>query len=261
MIPYFDQPHLTVGPLTIHGFGALVAAAVLVGLHVVKRRAHSQGLDPVLAQRLTSWVLVGGFLGAHLVDRLIYFPRDTLDDPVSLLRLWEGLSSFGGFAGAITGVLLFSRRHPLRGQGWQYLDTVAYAFPFGWVLGRTGCFIAFDHPGSPTRFALGEVYRDGIVRHNLGLEEALYTILIVIVFVWLGRRHRPPSFFVGLLAVCYVPFRFSLDFMRKVDVRYFGLTPAQYGCVAAGVLGVWLLATAGGRLDGLVIDRCFQDAS
>jgi phosphatidylglycerol:prolipoprotein diacylglycerol transferase len=242
MIPYFDQPKLQLGPLAIHAFGVMVVSAVLIGLRVIKLRAGKDGLDPILAQRLTNWILVGGFLGAHLVDRLVYFPGQTLADPFSLLRLWEGLSSFGGFAGALTGVALFLRSHPLEGRAWRYLDVVAYAFPFGWVLGRLGCFLAFDHPGSPTRFILGQTYRDGVVRHNLGLEEALYTMLLVAVFTGLGRRARPPGTFVGALALLYAPFRFALDFMRKIDVRYFGLTPAQYGSLALAVAGILILA-------------------
>jgi phosphatidylglycerol---prolipoprotein diacylglyceryl transferase len=244
MIPYFDQPQLQIGPLAIHGFGVMVAAAVLVGLRVVRVRSAAEGLDPVLAQQLTSWILVGGFLGAHLVDRLVYFPAETLADPLSLLRLWEGLSSFGGFAGALAGVVLFVRLHSLDNSRWRYLDVVAYAFPFGWILGRLGCFLAFDHPGSPTRFILGQKYRDGVIRHNLGLEEAVYTLLILVVFIGLGRRRRPPALFVGSLALLYAPFRFSLDFLRKIDVRYIGLTPAQYGSLALAVSGILILTRA-----------------
>jgi phosphatidylglycerol:prolipoprotein diacylglycerol transferase len=53
-----------------------------------------------------------------------------------------------------------------------------------------------------------------------------------------GRQHRFPGFFVGLLAVLYAPVRFALDFMRKVDVRYGGLTPGQWGSII--LLGVGL---------------------
>jgi phosphatidylglycerol:prolipoprotein diacylglycerol transferase len=244
MIPYFNQPRLDLGPLAIHAFGVLVAAAVLVGIRVIKIRSAKDGLDALLAQQLTSWILVGGFLGAHLVDRLVYFPAETLEDPLSLLFFWEGLSSFGGFAGALTGIALFLRSHSLDGKTWRYLDVVAYAFPFGWVFGRLGCFLAFDHPGSPTRFILGQEYRDGVVRHNLGLEEAIYTLVIVLVFLALGRSRRPAGVFVGGLALLYAPFRFSLDFLRKIDVRYFGFTPAQYGSVALAICGIAILVRA-----------------
>jgi phosphatidylglycerol:prolipoprotein diacylglycerol transferase len=244
VIPYFDQPSLPLGIITIHAFGVLVAAAMLVGMRMVRRRAQGDGLDPLLADRLVTWILLGGFIGAHLVDRLIYFPAETLARPVSLLRFWEGLSSFGGFLGAIVGAALFFRRTASE-QRWRYLDAVAYGFPFGWIFGRLGCFVAFDHPGAPTKFFLGEMYRDHVVRHNLGLEEALYTVLIALLFHLLGRRgRRPPGFYVGLLAIVYAPVRFLFDFLRIVDVRYGGLTPGQWGALAVMGLGVFILVRA-----------------
>jgi hypothetical protein len=69
MIPNFARPEIALGPLTVHGFGLMVAAAVIVGVEVLRRRAITKSLEPNLAQRLVVWMLIGGFLGAHLVDR------------------------------------------------------------------------------------------------------------------------------------------------------------------------------------------------
>jgi len=182
-----------------------------------------------------------GFIGAHLVDRLIYKLPETLADPWSLPKFWSGLSSFGGFAGAVVAAVWFFHKNPLLPR-WRLLDAVAYGFPFGWIFGRLGCTLAFDHPGAPTTFFLGERYRDGLVRHNLGLEEALYTILIAALFHRLGKQGRRPSgYFVAMLAIVYAPVRFLLDFLRSDDVRYLGLTPAQYGALAVVVVGFLLL--------------------
>jgi phosphatidylglycerol:prolipoprotein diacylglycerol transferase len=242
MIPYFDQPQLSIGPVTIHLFGVLVAIAVMVGYRMFRGQLRSRALDPLVGDRLFSFIIVGGFVGAHLADRLVYFPGRTLEDPWSLLRFWEGLSSFGGFVGAIVGAWVFAlRRQPPDLEPWPYLDSIAYAFPFGWIFGRAGCFVAFDHPGSPTSFFLAERYRDGIIRHNLGLDEALYTVLIAAIFWALGRKPRAPRFYLGLLALLYAPFRFALDFLRLVDVRYFGLTPGQWGTFGLLAVGVYLL--------------------
>lgn len=241
MIPYFPQPQLRLGPVTIHAFGVLVACALLVGMRIVRRRAAAQGLPDKEVGRFLSWALIGGFVGAHLVDRLVYFPRETMADPFTLLRFWESLSSFGGFLGGTAGALLFLRRHAVPGTTWKYVDSFAYAFPFAWVLGRTGCFVAYDHPGRPTDFFLGQVYKDGVVRHNLGLEEAIYTIFIAALFCALGQRRRFAGFFLGLFMLIYAPFRFSVDFLRIVDVRYGGLTPGQYGCVALALGGIAIL--------------------
>jgi phosphatidylglycerol:prolipoprotein diacylglycerol transferase len=255
MIPYFEQPRLSIGPITIHAFGALVAVGILIGMRLIRRRAVAWGLDPATAERLTIWILLGGFAGAHLIDRLVYFPADVLANPWSLLRFWEGLSSFGGFLGAIVGAALFMRHERLGTQKWPYLDLVAYAFPTSWFFGRTGCFLAFDHPGSATTLFLAERYTDGVVRHNLGLDEALYTLPVALFFLWLGRRRpRSPGLFVGLLAVLYAPVRFLLDFLRYVDVRYFHFTPGQYGAAAllvVGVLILWRVPAAQGVLPAL----------
>jgi phosphatidylglycerol:prolipoprotein diacylglycerol transferase len=244
MIPYFEQPSLSLGPLTIHAFGVLVALSILSSMYLVRRGAAAWGLDPATAEWLTIWILLGGFAGAHLVDRLVYFPADTLVNPWSLLRFWEGLSSFGGFLGAIVGAALFVRHEHLGTQKWLYLDLIAYAFPGGWVFGRTGCFLAFDHPGSATSFFLAQRYTDGVVRHNLGLDEALFTLPVALLFLWLGRRRaRAPGFFLGLLAVLYATARLFLDSLRFVDVRYFDFTPGQYGAAAILVVGMLILAT------------------
>ena len=242
MIPYFVQPSLSLGPISIHAFGVLVAVGILVGMRLIRRRAAVWGMDPFVAERLTIWILLGGFAGAHLIDRLVYYSADALANPWSLLRFWEGLSSFGGFLGAIVGAALFVRLQRMGSQKWLYLDVVAYAFPTSWFFGRTGCFLAYDHPGSATNILLAQRYSDGVVRHNLGLDEALYTLPVALLFLWLGRRGpRAPGFFVGWLAVLYAPVRFLLDFLRIADVRYFRFTPGQYGAVAIFVVGVLIL--------------------
>lgn len=241
MIPYFDQPAFGFGPITIHAFGVLVACGVVLGAKVMQRRAATAALPGREVARFVNWILVGGFVGAHLFDRLVYFPAQTLADPVSILRLWEGLSSFGGFIGGTLGALLFFWRRAARGTAWEYADAFAYAFPFGWVLGRLGCFVAYDHPGRPTGFALGQVYKDGIVRHNLGLDEAIYTAGIAALFLFLGTRPRFAGFYLGLFIVLYAPFRFGVDYLRIIDVRYRGLTPGQYGSLALLLLAVLIL--------------------
>lgn len=246
-IPYFSPPHL--GPF--HAFGALVATAVLVGTHVLQRRAEHERLNPELAARLVFWVLIGGFLGAHLVHCFVYYPKETFENPITILKVWEGISSFGGFVGAVGAIYAFSRRAewqrlPLPTR-WRYIDTVAYAFVMGWIFGRAGCTVAVDHPGSPTTFVLGFERADGTVIHNLGLYEALYFIPLAGLFWMLGRTPRGfgPGFFTGLIALLYGPVRFGLDFLRTADVLYGGLTPGQWGSIAVSLAGVYVIWRAG----------------
>ncbi len=255
MLPYFEQPHWQLGPLTIHAFGIAVALAVSLGLTMVSRRIGQLGLDSEIGQRLVGWMLVGGIIGAHLFSVLFYFPHKLLNDPWLLLRFWEDISSFGGMLGGVFGAALFCRTRPEteeRQRMLGYLDAVAFVFPNALAIGRIGCALAHDHPGVVTTFPLAislktEAARDYIAGfsgaasiqslptapamgfHDLGLYELLFLVLVVLpAFAYWSRRRRPTGFYVIAFSALYFPARFGLDMLRVSDARYLSLTPAQW---------------------------------
>ncbi len=273
MIPYFPQPeyHLF-GPVTIHAFGAIVAVAVIVGWQMVVSRTRSKGLDPELVQDLMSYVILSGFVVAHLYSVLAYFPREAMENPLLLLKFWEDISSFGGFAGGLLGLWLFFRfkaRNVDAATRLRYLDVIAYAFPFAWAIGRIACSVAHDHPGTVTTFPLGIslkspeaqayiafFYREAgrlaelpppaelarMAFNDLGWYEFLYMSCVMVpTFLALDRKPRPTGFFLIAFLLLYVPARFSLDFLRISDARYFGLTPGQYAGIAVFLAAVFFM--------------------
>jgi phosphatidylglycerol:prolipoprotein diacylglycerol transferase len=230
-------------PFSFKPFGTLVAIGVYIGAWLILRHGRRRGLDEKKLMSFMMWVGGVGFLGGHVFDTLFYFPERVIADPFSLIRLWEGLSSFGGFAGATIGLLLWrllNKEPTLR-----YADVVASCFPVGWWFGRLGCSVAHDHPGLESNIWLAVRYPDG-GRLDLGLLEMLLTIPLAITFLVLQRKPRPWGFFLGSMCVAYSPIRFGLDFLRirqgvTADVRYFGLTPAQWGCFLLFAAGAVLL--------------------
>lgn len=245
MLPYFEQPKLHLGPLTIHAFGALVAIGILLAFRLIRRRAPGRSLDPVVADKLAMRMVIVGFIVAHVFDSLAYYPEKVWANPLTLLFIWQNISSFGGFLGAILVAFWFLRRHRPGAEGWRYLDLIAWSFPPAWLLGRLGCTVAYDHPGLETTFFLGQRYSDHLVRHNLGFYEALCIIPIVALFQWVGpAKANQPGYLVGLLALCYAPVRFLLDFLRIDDARYFGFTPGQYSSVLLAAAGILIMRKA-----------------
>jgi phosphatidylglycerol:prolipoprotein diacylglycerol transferase len=273
MIPYFPQPELHLfGPVTVHAFGAIVAVALVVGWRMAVARARTKGLDPGLFEDLLLYVVLSGFIFAHLYSVLAYFPREAMENPILLLKFWEDISSFGGFAGGILGLWIFFRikaRHVDAEARLRYLDAIAYVFPFAWAIGRLACTSAHDHPGTITTFPLGIslkspeaqayiafFYREAgrlaelppraelakMAFHDLGWYEFLYTaFLMVPAFLVLDRKPRPPAFFLIAFPLLYVPARFVLDFLRISDARYFGLTPGQHAGIAVFLAAGYLM--------------------
>ncbi len=251
MIPYFDPVVVHLGPIPIHLFGVLVATGILFGVRQCVRRGEQLGFAPEVTSSMTTWGILLGFVVAHLFDVVTYQPGTLLEGSWwqalrHLINPAEGISSFGGFLGALVGIVVWTRRRrlPLLPQ----LDIAMYGLATGWFFGRLGCFSAHDHPGLPTHFFLGVDYGahyPGGVRHDLGLYEAIYTFFLVVAFRLLARRPRRAGFYLVIAALTYAPVRFSLDFLRVADERYFGLTPAQFGSLAmflAGLVLMWRLA-------------------
>jgi len=272
MIPYVEQPAIRLGPITIYTFGILVALAVFIGLHLLRRRVSRQGLDPVIGEGLGWYALIGGLVGAHLLSVLFYFPSEVVENPLVLFKLWEDISSFGGIVGGLIGMYIFLAMKTPRLDAhteWRYLDAAAFAFPFALAVGRLACTFAHDHPGSVTGFPLaislespeareyvtrlyaqagrvkellpaGELAGQGF--HDLGWYEFLYLAVIVVpATILLDREPRPDGTFLIAFVLLYVPVRFALDFLRVSDAHYWGLTPAQYLGVAAMALAMYLL--------------------
>jgi phosphatidylglycerol:prolipoprotein diacylglycerol transferase len=272
VVPTFGIP--------VDPWATLVCLGVLLGLEVSRARAIRMGLDVADIVDGVVFTVLMGFVGAHLITVVGYYPGrlagqaagmdaseawnwsttagKIAEDPTllvtesipAILRVWEGFSSTGGFLGGIFGIWWFYTRIRPR-DIWRFADLIAYGFPLGWFFGRLGCGVVHDHIGRQTDFFLGMQFPAGYgdvsgIRHELGFYEMLATIPIGVWFWRLGRVDRAPGTFMGWYFLTYAPVRFVLDFLRNDDLghqdaRYLGLTPAQYGVIAMGAFGGWLL--------------------
>jgi phosphatidylglycerol:prolipoprotein diacylglycerol transferase len=289
MIPYIHVPDLklgpisllgrTIGPLTLHPFGLLVATGVIIGTWLATYRARRRGLDLDKLNSFITWMLVAGFLGGHVLDEIFYHPAEIAKRPLSLLYLWEGLSSFGGFIGGVTGIVLWKyfeaipvlytpfftlskfRRRPEPMPIIPFCDLILSVFPVAWVFGRSGCSVVHDHQGmkAPVGHFLAVMYPaqtphsekfeliyGNVPRFDLGLLEMLFTVILATLLALTWRRKLTTGSYIAAVALSYAPVRFAMDFLRvrdmeNADPRYAWLTPAQWACMALFALGVFMV--------------------
>src|SRR5882672_4168616 len=247
MIPYFDGHLFDVAGVPVHMFGLLIALGVIVGDRIAVMQGVLRGIEAKDVKFLNARIVIVGFIVAHLVSVIFYFPERIKESPLILLNFWAGLSSFGGFLGALLAFLYYTRKEKI--PALPYADAVALGLAVGWIFGRTGCFTAHDHPGAHTTFFLAVRYPDG-PRHDLGFYELLFTIAMTAILFRYARKPRVPGRIIGLFATMYAPVRFCLDFLRARDVerpdeRYGHLTPAQWACLATLGVGLWLITRKG----------------
>jgi len=240
MIPFIHSQTYAVFGLQLQTWGTFVALGYALGTFIAYRRAQQKGLDPQRILDLSFWIFIAAFLGARLFHVFLYEPGYYLQHPWEAIDLRQpGWSMFGGFFGAAIVFFWYARRYAL--DLLAYADTLIWGLPWGCGVGRIGCFLIHDHPGTLTSFVLGVKYPDGSTRHDLGLYLSLIGFLTGGLFLWLNRRQRKPGFWFGAYMLIEGIVRFSLDFLRIVDVRYFGLTPAQYLSIPLIMIGFFLL--------------------
>jgi len=269
MIPYFAPGPWNIGPFTIHAFGILVGLAIIFGVTMTQRDADKRGLSQAIISEAQIWALVVGFVMAHWVSVIFYFPERVRQDPLELLYIWKGISSFGGFLGGIGGLLFYFKLKKV--DIWPHFDSFGWGFAWAWILGRMGCSVAHDHPGKVTDFIFavqypafpgaipgvnqptGDVAQAALFnktlplvgRYDLGIYELIFAIsLVTLLFIFNRKANRFAGFNVTMLALIYAPVRFFFDYLRIVDNRIFlGMTPGQLFAIALFGLGIWMLVT------------------
>jgi phosphatidylglycerol:prolipoprotein diacylglycerol transferase len=280
-LPYFHLGALDIG-IPIQWFGMIVAVGVVIGATLLRRYAEWHGVSDDHIRGLLTWVMVSGFLGAHEFDVVAYqwdrIGDSAVADPASwwplpdgmwpsnwplALRIWDGISSYGGFIGGALGFALYVwwKRLPVR----LFADITIVGLLPAFSIGRIGCtvvsdhigaavdsdrwyaFLAMDYPRKLNLAHLAENYpgtSEFIRAWNLGFIEFLYLVPVNLVILWLAFRpskRMPAGFVTVLTGVFYAPVRFFLDFLRleDTDPRYLGLTFAQWSSILAFGVAVY----------------------
>ena len=241
--PNFDPIAFSIGPISLHWYGAMYLFGVLGALYLAKRRANKPNSNWTSQQveNLLFWGFLGLFIGGRLGYILFYNFDMFIDDPAILFRVWEGGMSFhGGLIGAICVIAIFSKK--TNKTFMQVGDFVAPLVPIGLMFGRFGNFINGELWGRVTNSSIGMLFPtsthadfmfvqshpewfslysqlNGILpRHPSQLYEMVFEgILLFIILNLFIRKARPTGAVSGLFLVCYGIFRFIIEFFRQPD--------------------------------------------
>lgn len=271
-IPFFQLGELFG---RIQWFGLIVALGVLIGAGILRRYAEWHGVSDDHIRGLTGWITLTGFIGAHVLDVVMYqgdkpwfeFTGDlslsTLWHPSQwplIIKLWEGISSYGGFVGGALGFAFYVwwKRLPAR----LMADIGVIGLLPAFSIGRIGCTVVSDHIGAwvdpnawyafaaqnyPVKLRMEAVENLVATHHptgptllawNLGLIEFLYLVPVNALLLWIAfnpKRRMPAGFIAVLAGILYAPVRFFLDYLRpeSSDPRHLGLTFAQWASLLA----------------------------
>lgn len=221
--PNFDPVALQLGPLAVHWYGLMYLLGFWGGWWLLVQRGRSthMPMGENAVSDLVFYIVMGVILGGRLGYTLFYNFGGFLNDPLSLLRIWEGGMSFhGGLLGVIAAYFLFAWHKKL--NVFYIADFAAPAIPLGLFTGRIGNFINGELWGAPTDLPWGMVFANAgpLPRHPSMLYEAgLEGLALLVILWWFSSKPRPRMAVAGLFLVLYGVFRTTVEFVRLPDAH------------------------------------------
>ncbi len=263
---YIQFTDLGVGPVALDlGFFQIrwyslgYLAGILLGYWLLLRLLARPGapMSREHADDMILYATLGIILGGRIGYILFYQPS-ILQNPIDILKLWEGgMSLHGGALGTIFAIWLLARKHKL--SFLRVCDYVACVIPFGLFLVRLANFVNDELWGRVTDVPWAIVFPSGgdMPRHPSQLYEAVLEGLFMAAILWplfwkTDARYKP-GFLFGMAAIIYGTARFTIEFFREPDqqlqwlVEVSGLSMGQWLTIPMILVGLFLVFTAGAR--------------
>ena len=193
-------------------------------------------------------IVIGGRLGYIIFYNLGYY----IDNPLDILKVWEGGMSFhGALLGIIIGTYLFSKKKNV--PTFFLLDIIACVSPIGIFLGRIANFINGELIGKVTEVSWSVIFPaiDNLPRHPSQLYEAALegAVLFFILNSLIYRQRYKIGTCSYLFLIYYGIFRIISEFFRQPDTQIGYL----FNLFSMGTLLSFLMIIA-----GLIISNVLQ---
>ena len=272
--PEIDPIAVQIGPLAVRWYGLAYFAGILIGWWYARRLVPDDrlwgGKPPFTAADIDDflvWLVAGIVLGGRLGYALFYQPGFYAEDPLAILKLWEGGMSFhGGVLGTITAMAIFAlrRQRPML----SLFDIAAASVPFGLFFGRLANFINGELWGRLTEAPWGVRFCNSTVeaihggcpagllpRHPSQLYEAalegivLFCVLRLLTHFFGSLRY--PGMTGGAFLAGYGLARIAVEFVREPDPQLGflagGLTMGMILSLPMILVGAGAIVVAAGR--------------
>ena len=220
-LPKIDPIMLSIGPVSIHWYGAMYLIGLLfaIGLayYRAKNKDNSWNTDEVID--LLLWCFFGVIIGGRIGYVLFYNFPIFLQNPLYLFKVWEGGMSFhGGLLGVLVVMFIWSKKK--KKLFFVTSDFIAPLVPFGLGMGRIGNLINGELWGRVTNVPWGIIFPNAgpLPRHPSQLYEFfLEGVLLFIILNVFRKKTRPVGAVSGLFLIFYGLFRFIIEFFREPD--------------------------------------------
>ena len=139
---------LQLGPLSIHWYGVLIGAGILLAYWYVSAELKRRKIPQEPVDDMVLWLIISGVIGARLYFVLFNLPYFSAY-PLDVFKVWQGgLAIHGAIIGGAIAYFIYVFKHKLN---WKlYADVIMPGVLLAQALGRFGNFFNSEAFGGPT---------------------------------------------------------------------------------------------------------------
>ncbi len=147
-----------IGPVSIRWYGLLFASGFLVGQQILFYIFRKDGKPEKDVEVITIYVVLATVIGARLGHVFFYDWPLYRDNPIDILKIWEGgLASHGATVSILFALWLYSRKRPGQSFFW-IVDRIVITVALGGALIRVGNLMNSEIYGKATDAPWAFVY-------------------------------------------------------------------------------------------------------
>lgn len=237
---------LTIGSITIHGYGLMIGIGFLVAVILASYRAKRSGLDSEFIYDLAFVAILGGMLGAKLLFIIVEI-KNIINNPKILLDVANGFVVYGGIIGGILAAYIFCR---LKKKVFlKYFDIVMPSVAIAQGFGRIGCLLAGCCYGRETTSRFGIVFTNSTFAPNgvrlipTQIISSVGDFAIGIFLILISKKLNKDGQVGTLYLILYGIGRFALEFLRSDYRGSVGVfSTSQFISLFVVLIGVLLFA-------------------
>ena len=239
---------LHIGPLTMYGYGLMIACALLTAYFTAEYRARKEGFPQEHIFGMFLCCIFGGFAGAKVLFLFTEW-KVFIEDPLYYLRTFsDGFVVYGGILAGFLSIYLYCRRKDLHFPEWTDLLMPSVALAQG--IGRIGCFLAGCCYGKETSLPIGITFKNSDFAPNGGrllptqLISAGFDVLLYVILLKISSRKKKDGEVTAWYFILYSIGRFFVEFLRGDRERGFigTLSTSQFISILTCAAAVLLLA-------------------
>ena len=207
-IPSPSSGSLDLGPLTLRGYGLMIALGVLAAVWLTAKRFTDRSLSADHAAGIAMWGVPAGIIGARFYHVITDWGRFS-GNWGEAFKIWKGgLGILGGVIVGYLAAMIYCKRANLDLR--TAMDVVAPAIPLAQMIGRWGNWFNQELYGRPSELPWAlEIdpenrpvqHLEQATFHPTFLYESLWNLMVVLALIKIDRMKKLTA---GMLFIVYL---------------------------------------------------------